>query len=172
MVGLTDWLWSEHLKTCWPYDEIDSLVVSVLADGKIDSDEHELLKDFSRILFQFLMIEQLRGLHFDGISIGGLCAVDPVITFKDSRFCFTGKSSRFSKSDLSSIVENLGGECINTVSQSTNYLVVGADGNPAWAFACYGRKVEKAVELRKAGFPIMIIHEIDFHDAVNDVLGT
>ncbi|MBX3290143.1 MAG: BRCT domain-containing protein [Acidobacteria bacterium] len=174
MVGLTDWLAShEHLKTCWPYDEIDSLVVSVLADGKIDSDEHELLKVFFADFVSILDDRTItRPPISNGISIGGLCAVDPVITFKDSRFCFTGKSSRFSKSDLSSIVENLGGECINTVSQSTNYLVVGADGNPAWAFACYGRKVEKAVELRKAGFPIMIIHEIDFHDAVNDVLGT
>ena len=49
-----------------------------------------------------------------------------------------------------------------------DYLVIGADGNPCWAFACYGRKVEKAVELRKSGVRIMIIHESDFHDAVLD----
>lgn len=50
-----------------------------------------------------------------------------------------------------------------------NYLVIGAEGNPCWAFACYGRKVEKAVELRKKGVRVVIVHENDFHDAVLDV---
>ncbi len=49
-----------------------------------------------------------------------------------------------------------------------NYLVIGAEGNPCWAFACYGRKVEKAVELRKKGIRVVLVHENDFHDAVLD----
>ena len=49
-----------------------------------------------------------------------------------------------------------------------DYLIVGADGNPCWAFACYGRKIEKAMELRKAGARIALVHESDFHDAVQD----
>ncbi|GMA55471.1 hypothetical protein GCM10025857_68280 [Alicyclobacillus contaminans] len=48
----------------------------------------------------------------------------------------------------------------------TDYLVVGDQGNPCWAFSCYGRKVEKAVKLRKQGRRILIIHEVDFWDAL------
>jgi hypothetical protein len=57
----------------------------------------------------------------------------------------------------------------NNVVKDTNYLVVGNKGNPCWVYSCYGRKVEKAVELRKAGHKIMIIHEDDFWDAVADL---
>ena len=49
-----------------------------------------------------------------------------------------------------------------------DYLVIGAEGNPCWSYACYGRKVERAVELRKEGLRIMIVHERDFHDALVD----
>jgi hypothetical protein len=51
---------------------------------------------------------------------------------------------------------------VNSVSRKTNYLIVGDDGNPCWAFACYGRKVEKAINLRKQGTQIIIVHENDF----------
>src|SRR5688500_11994202 len=44
---LQSWL-EEHqgLKTCWPYDEIESLIVGVLKDGRIDPVEHRLLIAF------------------------------------------------------------------------------------------------------------------------------
>ncbi len=46
--------------------------------------------------------------------------------------------------------------------------MVGAKGNPCWAFACYGRKVEEAMALRKAGNRLLIVHENDFFDALED----
>jgi hypothetical protein len=62
----------------------------------------------------------------------------------------------------------LGGEFVSSVTAKVKYLVIGAEGNPCWTYACYGRKVEKAVELRKSGVRLLIIHENDFHDAVAD----
>ncbi len=45
--GLSAWIQEhEQLKTCWPYDEIESLVTSVLADQKIDPEEHRMLLRF------------------------------------------------------------------------------------------------------------------------------
>jgi hypothetical protein len=55
---------------------------------------------------------------------------------------------------------------VPNVNQKTNYLLVGSDGNPCWAFSCYGRKVEKAVEMRKEGYSIQIINENDFWKVV------
>ena len=57
---------------------------------------------------------------------------------------------------------------MNSVSKKTNYLIVGDDGNPCWAYACYGRKVEKAINLRKEGAQIIIVHENDFWDEVEE----
>jgi NAD-dependent DNA ligase len=168
--GLSSWLQNhEHLKTCWPYDEIDSLVTAVLADGRIDEQEHKILKDF---FSEFIALLDDRTIVSPSIAeaglIVGLCSVCPDVDFMDSKFCFTGASTRYTRAMLSATVRALGGEVVPSMSAKVKYLVIGADGNPCWAYACYGRKVEKAVELRKSGVRLLIIHENDFHDAVAD----
>ena len=168
--GLSNWLADhDHLKTCWPYDEIDSLVTKVMSDGRIDEEEHRLVHSF---FSEFIALFDDRTITapsiIEGTSLVGLCAVCPEITFAESTFCFTGASSKYSRTEFTSLVNSLGGEAMNGVSGKLNYLVIGVDGNPAWAYACYGRKVEKAVELRKQGKRIVIVHENDFHDAIAD----
>jgi len=168
--GLSAWL-ADHdqLKTCWPYDEVDSLITTVLADGKIDDAEHQLLQNF---FGEFVAVLDNRTIVSPKINekttLVGLCAVCPEIEFSGSKFCFTGASAKYSRTEFTSLVKSLGGEVVGSVSSTLNYLVIGADGNPCWAYACYGRKVEKAVELRKQGARILLIHEYDFHDAVAD----
>ena len=168
--GLSRWLQDhEHLKTCWPYDEIDSLITAVLADKKIEKDEHDFLRGF---FSEFVAVLDGRTIVSPSItengSIAGLCAVCPEIEFKNSRFCFTGASTRYTRSQLKETVSRLGGEVLSSLSAKVDYLIIGADGNPCWTYACYGRKVEKAVELRKSGVRLLIVHENDFHDAVAD----
>ena len=168
--GLSAWL-ADHdqLKTCWPYDEVDSLITTVLADGKIDDAEHQLLQNF---FGEFVAVLDNRTIVSPKINekttLVGLCAVCPEIEFSGSKFCFTGASAKYSRTEFTSLVKRLGGEVVGAVSSTLNYLVIGADGNPCWAYACYGRKVEKAVELRKQGARILLVHEYDFHDAVAD----
>lgn len=167
---LTSWLHEhEHLKTCYPYDEIDSLVTSVLRDGKVDDEEHAILKAY---FSEFVQKRDDRTITSpaikDGQSIVGLCAVCPEIVFRDSTFCFTGSSTKYSREELLSLVSQFGGRGVTAVSPRVNYLVIGAEGNPCWMYACYGRKVEKAIELRKSGVRILIVHENDFHDAIAD----
>ena len=168
--GLSDWINDhDHLRGCWPYDEIGSLVTTVLADKVIDEQEHEML---FRYFSEFVAILDSKTITSapvtSGESVVGLCAVCPEIEFPDKTFAFTGASARYSRSKLTETVSELGGNVASGPGKKVDYLVIGADGNPCWAFACYGRKVEKAVELRKSGVKIMIVHESDFHDAVLD----
>ena len=168
--GLSDWLNEHgHLKTCWPYDEIDSLATSVLADKKIDDAEHDML---FRFFTEFIALADDRTITNPLLSLDtslvAVCSSCPEITFQGSKFCFTGASNNYKRSDLMQMVMVLGGEPVKYVTDDLDYLIVGADGNPCWAFACYGRKIEKAVDLRKSGSRLMIIHELDFHDAVAD----
>lgn len=168
--GLSSWLQDhEHLKTCWPYDEIDSLIVGVMKDKRIDPEEQALLKGF---FAEFIGVLDDRTITSPVISQGstivGLCAVCPEIEFAATAFCFTGASSRYTRKELSATVQRLGGTVVPNVTQNVKYLIIGADGNPCWAYACYGRKVEKAIELRKAGLRVQLIHENDFHDAIAD----
>lgn len=168
--GLSNWL-NDHdfLTSCWPYDEVSSLVTSVLADGKIDVSEQKLLQSFFSEFTSLLDDKTITSpLLTKEKSIEGVCASCPEIVFENSIFCFTGESKRYKRNELEALVQELGGLTSPTVTQKINYLVIGADGNQCWAYSCYGRKVEKAVELRKKGLRILIVHENDFHDAVLD----
>jgi NAD-dependent DNA ligase len=168
--GLSRWLADhEHLRTCWPYDEVDSIVTAALADHQIDPEEHKMLMLF---FSEFVAILDDRTIanpvSSEQGTVGGICAICPDITFEGSVFCFTGASNVYTRSGFVEVVERMGGEAASGVSKKVNYLVIGAEGNPCWAYACYGRKVEKAVQLRKQGISLLIIHENDFHDAVAD----
>jgi NAD-dependent DNA ligase len=168
--GLSTWLAdNDHLKSLWPYDEIESLVTGVLADKQISDEEQANLQEFFEQFTPFMddrtIVDPL--IEKNG-SLVGLCAVCPDIYFDNSIFCFTGSSHRHTRDALEAQVRELGGQVSRSVTQKLRYLVIGAAGNPCWAYACYGRKVEQAVQLRKAGYPLIIIHENDFHDAVAD----
>ena len=170
LTALGNWMQEhEHLKGCWPYDEIEGLITSVLQDGVIDEVEHRLLVNF---FSEFLDYADNRAIsipdHEIMGSVTGVCTVCPEINFEENVFCFTGKSSRMTRIELEEIVRKRGGSCSRRVTSSIDYLVIGVDGNPAWAFACYGRKVEEAIKLRRSGNPLLLVHENDFWDAIAD----
>ena len=171
LIRLREWLnQHEHLKTRWPYDEIDSIITAVMADGKIDEEEHKML---TALFTDFISIYDDKTISSPPIkidnSIKGLCAVCPEIRFDGSAFCFTGASSKYKRNEFEKLVAGLGGKSAKNISKSVDYLVIGADGNPCWAYSCYGRKVEAAVNLRKEGHSLVLVHENDFHDAVADL---
>ncbi|WP_313209749.1 BRCT domain-containing protein [Stenotrophomonas sp.] len=168
--ALSDWMADhEHLKTCWPFDEVGSLITGVLADKQIDAKEHAMLQAFFAEFTPLLDDRTITSPRvLEGRQIVGLCAVDPEISFMERGFCFTGASSRFTRAEFEGVVKRLGGSAHSSPSKKVHYLVIGAEGNPCWAFACYGRKVEKAIKLRKAGSRVVIVHELDFHDALAD----
>jgi hypothetical protein len=170
--GLSDWLGEhEHLKTCWPYDEIESITTKVMSDQRIDETEHrQLMGFFSEFLAMLDERTIVAPLIAEGESpaLGALCSVMPNIHFTGSTFCFTGTSAKYKRREFELLVDRLGGRAVPSVTTKLNFLVIGAEGNPCWTFACYGRKVEKAVALRKQGIKVVLVHENDFHDAVLD----
>lgn len=159
-----------HLKGYYPYDELDSLLMSILKDKNVSENERKQLMAFFN---EFTAIrdkntEQIIRQNIADITISGICTVTPEISFNNKVFCFTGISQRAPRTELAKTVEYLGGKFINSISSKTNYLVIGDNGNPCWTYACYGRKVESAMTLRKTGVPILIIHENDFWDSAED----
>ncbi|SKA82324.1 BRCA1 C Terminus (BRCT) domain-containing protein [Caloramator quimbayensis] len=172
--ALKNWLEdNEHLIGTYPYDEIYSLLISILSDGFIDDYERKILKLF---LSDFVdtkcssnlnrnEIEELR----EKINISGICSICPEIIINNKLFCFTGTSSKTTRKQISEVIISFGGRYHDKVTKETDYLVIGNNGNPCWAFSCYGRKVEQAVNLRKKGHKILIVHENDFWDALESL---
>ena len=169
--GLSDWLAEhDHLKKMWPFDEIESLVTGVLADKQISSEEQLRLQEFFEQFAPAYGKSTVDDSHISKSgTLVGLCAVCPEVSFEGSTFCFTGTSPKYTRDTFETLVFELGGQVSRTVTKKLQYLVIGAAGNPFWAYACYGRKVEQAVHLRKNGHQMQIIHENDFHDAVADL---
>jgi hypothetical protein len=173
LLALRQWLSEhEHLRSCYPYDEVDSLLYTILKDGVVDENENRFLQGF---FSEFLSIKDSKTITSPVMAIeqtmGGVCVVCPEIVFQNSLFCFTGASIKYTRSQLAEFVRSLGGKTSPSVTKHINYLVIGAEGNPCWTYSCYGRKVERAVELRKGGSKLLILHEYDFHDAIADAIG-
>lgn len=172
LYGLEEWLEDrQYLKTIWPYTEVETLIVKVLKDGKIDDDEHKLLlyffSEFSGLTGDKAI--DVGGLDAAVFSTLGICATQPEVTIKNKTVCFTGSHSKYPKTELESQVQKFGGTRLKSVTRELDYLVVGSKGNPCWAYECYGRKVEKAMENRKLGSKVMLVHEMDFDEAIQDL---
>ena len=163
---------NDFLAGTYPFDEINSLLYAVLEDRKITSEEKEQLMAFFGNVIDFTSSYNLSEKDFSALkekySIGGICAVCPEIVFPDKIFCFTGESYRAKRAEIAAVIEQLGGTVTGSVSRKTDYLVVGNAGNPCWAYACYGRKIEQAMALRKEGASVIIVNETDLWDAVDD----
>ncbi|UUC44694.1 BRCT domain-containing protein [Flavobacterium cerinum] len=163
---------NDHLNSHYPYDEIRSLVLSVLADKQIDDDERIVLMAYFK-QFVSLQNENIRekvAQQTADVTISGLCTSEPQVEFEGKTFCITGVLKRGNRESLQRDIVRLGGIPTDTITKKTDYLIVGDNGNPAWAFSCYGRKVEKAINLRKEGHTIMLIHEFDFSDIIDDLI--
>jgi hypothetical protein len=166
--SLANWLENnQHLATYYPYDKIMSLLGEVLEDSKIDEDERLLLKSYFKD-FIFMNNEdiqtQIESETKEVSSNHSYYSRVLKVEIIENQFCFTGMSSRnISRNKIKEVVLEHGGKYVDGVSSKTKYLIVGDLGNPAWAFASYGRKIEKAINLNNSkGLEILIIHEADF----------
>ena len=168
---ISNWIDShEFLKGCYPFDEVESLIISAMADGKIDDSERQSLMAYFSNFIDLSTSYNLNLPYFEELkakySISGVCAVTPDISIKDNIFCFTGTSYRSDRRAIAKLIVSEGGTFTGAVSGKTNYLIVGNAGSPCWVYACYGRKIENAINFRKQGHKVVIVNETDFWDYV------
>mgnify|MGYP000642862668 FL=1 len=171
--SLTSWIdTNDYLQGTYPFDELNSLLHTILEDGEISEDERNTLLAFCSNIVDFRDSVNLNAPDFEELrkkySVAGVCAYCPDISFDGKLFCFTGESYRATRAEMKAEVEALGGAMRPSVTTKTDYLIVGNAGNPCWAYACYGRKIEDAMNIRKDGGKVQIINETDFWDAVWD----
>ena len=174
VVGLKSWLEvHSHVKDYWPFSDLWEMVSTIFQDGKVDDSEKKLLLEYCHNFSEKL--SESPAIH-DSIYGEGymatfapilqpftaICDRDTAIAFKDNTFCFTGPARTSSRKKLNELVENLGGIPKNSVGIDLNYLVIGAQSSPCWAYSTYGRKIEQVFANRKKGGNTTILHEDDF----------
>lgn len=129
-------------------------VDAILADGTVDPEEAAEL--FS-VLQQFASGDFELGETLKATTLP-LDAPPPAIEFAMSRFCFTGTFAFGTRKECEAAAKAKGGLC-GSLNQETGYLVIGVYATDSWAHSTFGRKIEKAVEMRQKGLPISIVGE-------------
>lgn len=172
--SLKQWIVAnEFLTGVYPFDEIESLLMSILVDGTVTEEERNTLKAYFSTFIDLTTSYNLSEVEMkelrESCNIGEICAMCQEMDFESTTFCFTGASEKATRNEIAEIITSLGGKFKNNITNETRYLVVGMKGNPCWAFSCYGRKVEDAIERRKKGQKLTIVSEVDFWDIIEDL---
>lgn len=155
--ALEKWmLYHESNKDKWPFMEIYSAVEQILKDGIVSAKEQ---KDFIDKMKSFYSDDEVKGKKDKTIFVEAwmqsssptVKTIDQIIdttaeiSIKDKTFCFTGQMENGSRRIVARKLIDKGGIPVDDVSHSTNYLVIGSLSNPCWAYATYGRKIEKVM---------------------------
>ncbi|HEX3809789.1 MAG TPA: hypothetical protein VHW02_08800 [Rhizomicrobium sp.] len=82
----------------------------------------------------------------------------PTLIFENKRYCFTGTFAFGTRNDCEAVVAELGAG-YGSLTLKTNYLVIGAYATDSWIQSAYGRKIERAIEMKQEGHPIAIVGE-------------
>jgi len=98
-----------------------------------------------------------------------LDAPPPKVIFDKHVFCLTGKFVYGSRKECETAVQERGGICRATPSKKINYLVIGSYAEDSWIQSSFGRKIEKAVQLRAAGADLRIISESHWTSSLDTI---
>lgn len=177
-MDFADWLRDhERFREQWPWSEVWQLIELIAEDGEITADDLKRLEEFCRCFVA--PMAPLAHVHDDDyfpnkqplgpilVSIDGIYDPIDIIVFRERSFCFTGNAQFGKRRELEAMVYDLGGAAHTNVTIDLNYLVVGALSSPAWAYAPYGRKIEKVFTNRSNGAETLIIHESTFLQQVH-----
>lgn len=158
---LEEWLSQhEHLEGHHIYDRIYADVQMVLEDGIIEEHERQLLVKRMDEVIQVLNPDGKSKLESQIKPSGDSLIFDEVpIEVAGSTFVLTGEFDSGKKPEVKQRIIEAGGAVKSTPSKKTNFVVVGQKGNKAYAYTCYGRKVEMAINFRNANQPVSIVRE-------------
>lgn len=145
---------NEAIANSWPGDVIYARVRSTLADGVVTESERVHLVDTLMQLIGGSLDELAAQAHVTSLAFDD---VDK-IKFADARFCLTGEFVYAPREKCTAAIESRGG-IVGGVTKKLSYLVVGGLGSPEWKHGSFGTKIEKAMQYKREGMPILILHE-------------
>ncbi len=169
--NLASWLSAnveDDTAMAWPFCEIIPRLLEAVSDGVVTDEECEELGEIFRRLTS---VDRPTGSPtrtvisateiFERNPSTELPLTDPApeVIFKGKSFVFTGKFYFGTRINCQLSVHERGGECTESVTKNTDYLVIGTLGSRDWLHTNYGRKIEAAAELARKGSPIALVSE-------------
>lgn len=102
--------------------------------------------------------QELREALFQYVSLPPCDSCD-TIEFDQKNFVLSGNFAYGPKKMVAHEIERRGGVIASSVSQQTDFLIVGGEKSILWKYDNYGKKVARACELKEQGFAITILGE-------------
>ena len=131
-------------------------VHEMLIDGILDQEEREELLTLLKMFTGDVSPTEVAA------NMTSLLPIDqpqPVVEFPTMTFCITGRFAYGPRRVCEEVIVERGGKIGKTVTLSTDYLVLGVISSRDWIHTSYGRKIEKAMDLREKEGRIAIISE-------------
>jgi len=164
VVALEEWTtshpWAHDI---WPVNVLVKRLKVILDDGIVDEEER---RELTELLQKATGERPDASTAMNGATRLPLDDPPPPVGFEQSQFVFTGKFAYGTRRRCEDAVVDRGGATGSSVTRSTNFVVIGTLASAQWALSSYGRKIQKAVELRSEGVPIAIVSEEHWVEAL------
>lgn len=157
--------WLENHREClniWPASELYSTLDAFLEDGILSpQEESQLLETLIGITGAPVVVERPNTEPAPANTSSSLPLSEPPegLIFTDRNFVLTGTFELGTRPSCERLIINKGGIAQKAPTKTTHYLVVGNVGSRDWAHSSFGRKIQKAAEMRRSGIDISIISE-------------
>jgi len=139
----------------YPGDILHARIRAVLADRVVTEEERAHLAQTIQKIIGGRLEQLAADSHVSELALDDVPRVD----FAGARFCFSGDFAYAPRPICIEHTEARGGLIVSNVTKSLRYLVVGGLGSAEWKHGSFGTKVEKAIQYRRDGLPIVIVHE-------------
>lgn len=156
---LQDWLRrNAHCAHRYPFSILLHRLADALRDGVVDEDEE---RELIEAIVKLVGGEANGEFESQSASLSSSLPLDNPAPSIDhaSPFVVTGTFAFGPRASVMEAISSRGGLVASSVSKKVRFLVIGEVGSRDWIHSSYGRKIEKAVELRDAGVPIAIVSE-------------
>lgn len=141
----------------WPGNVIYPRVAAMLNDGLLDADEQaELIDLLNETTGMGIPLPEVAASYASALPLDD---PPPEVLFQGRSFVLTGQFAQGSRKECEKIITARGGSIAANPTRRVDYLVVGAIGSRDWIHSTHGRKIEKAVDLRRHGHSIRIVSE-------------
>lgn len=137
----------------------------ILEDDVVDAEE---LEDLAQLLGELTGASHGPTAGANAATTLPLDQPQPELVFEGHLWVFTGKMAFGPRKVCEMQIRARGGDCGSTITQKTNYLVIGTIGSRDWYHTTHGWKIEQAVSLREQGIPIAIIGEDQWAAALDE----
>lgn len=142
----------------WPFTDILERLTKIFSDGRIDDDEREELAETMRQITGHGIYAEPGQTFSSELPLDSPAPAN--IVFPGNEFVPTGRFAYGTRCKVAeAIAARQGIPKDGFPSHSTRYLIIGIFASRDWYYATYGRKIERAVELRSQGQAISIISE-------------